>query len=548
MHGEDGDTLVEVLLALIVMSITVVSLLLAFSTAFTASATHRNLAVTDTVLRSVTEQIYAAFQQTPSSAYAACPTGTTAYYNSVLASALTPPPPYDTTYSSSITDVSYWSGSNFSLTPSTCTSGATVPEQLTVNVAGPRGASESTVFVVSGSGQIIVAPSVQLNAPAISSVIAPSTFSGGLAITFSASSNAPAGQSYTAQACLDAAKTVKCVSDPSYQSGVGIYGLIPGTTYYVTVSADASTGFLAATSAVTSATSSGAATSPTVTSVVPSSSAAGALVVSYVGLTTPPSGQTYSVQACTDSSMTLGCVTHANFASGGQLTSLDAGTRYYVIVTADANGPNPASSSVVSSPAAMATVQLSAPSSLAGASSTTTAGVVDVSFAAPTNAPSNQRYSVQACTNIAMTTGCVSQGSTYSGAQITGLTAGTAYYLTVKATSSTGYLSATSAVSNAVKATIALSSPSISSTSSPSSRTATVAFSGSSNAPSGQTYHVTFCTNSSMTVGCTTVNSYTSGTSVSGLTSSVTYYVVITADASAGYLSANSTVKSVVVS
>ncbi|MDE3008472.1 MAG: hypothetical protein KGI14_05530, partial [Acidobacteriota bacterium] len=383
-YGEDGDTLVEVLLALIVMSVTVVSLLLAFSTAFTASATHRNLAVTDTVLRSVNEQVYSAFQQTTSNVYAACPTATASYYNSVLASALTPPAPYDTTYSGSITDVAYWSGSNFSLTSSTCTSGATVPEQLTLSVSGPRGASESTVFVVSGSGQIIVAPSAQLNAPSISSVAAPTGTSGVLAVTYTASSNAPAAQTYTATACLDAAMTLKCVSDASYQSGSGIDGLIPGTTYYLTVTADASTGYLPATSTVTSSTSSGTATSPTVASVLPSSSTVGALVISYVGLTSPPSGQTYSVQACTDSAMTLGCVSESNFTSGSSLTGLSAGTRYYVVVTANANGSNPATSSVVASPAVMATVQLSAPSSLSASSSTTSAGAVDVAFAAPT--------------------------------------------------------------------------------------------------------------------------------------------------------------------
>ncbi|OYV65066.1 MAG: hypothetical protein B7X07_04410 [Actinobacteria bacterium 21-64-8] len=543
--GDDGDTLLEVLIALLVMSITVVSLLVGFSTAFSASATHRNLAVTDTVLRSVTEEVFSAFQQVNSPVYVACPTATTSYYNSELSSALTPPSPYDTSYTGSITQVAYWSGSNFSLDSSTCTSGSTVPQQLTLQVLGPRGASESTVFVISGSGQIIVAPSVQLNAPTISSVATPSATSGVLAITYAASSNAPSGQTYTAKACLDSAMTLQCVSDTSYASGSDISGLIPGSTYYLTISADPSTGYLSATSSQVSAVATGTSSTPTVTSVTSSTTTTGALVVSYVGLSSPPSGQTYSVQACTDSAMSLNCVSQGSFVSGATLGGLAAGSRYYVTVTANSNGSTPASTSVVASPAKLATVQLGAPSSISGSPSTTTAGVIDVSFVAPTNAPSKQSYSGLACTNIAMSTGCVSVSSIYSGAQITGLTPGTSYYFTISALASSGYLSSTSAVSNGVQATTSLTPPSITSTSSPSSGTATIAYSGSSNAPSGQTYTATACTNVSMTLGCLSVNSYVSGASLSGLSSATTYYVTISANASSGYLSATSSVKSV---
>lgn len=542
---DDGDTLLEVLIALLVMSITVVSLLVAFSTAFSASATHRNLAVTDTVLRSVSEQVYSAFEQIDTPVYAACPTATTSYYDSELASALTPPSPYNTSYSGSITQVAYWSGSDFSLLSSTCTSGATVPEQLTLQVLGPRGASESSVFVVSGTGQIIVAPSVQLNSPTISGVTAPSATSGELAITYGASSNAPSAQTYTAKACLDSAMTLQCVSDTSYTSGAGIAGLIAGTTYYVTISADPSTGYLSATSTESSAVASGTSSVPTVTSVTSSTTTTGALVVSFVGLSSPPSGQTYTAEACTDSAMTMHCVSQGTFTSGTTLGGLAPGTHYYVTVTADANGSTPAATSVVASPAKLATEQLSAPSSLSGSPSSTTSGVIDVSFAAPTNAPSSQSYSGVACTNIAMSTGCVSVSSIYSGAQIAGLTAGTTYYFTISALASSGYLGSTSAVSNGVTATTALTSPSISSTSSPSTGTATITYSGSSNAPSGQTYTATACTNASMTLGCLGVNSYVSGASFSGLNSATTYYVTITASASSGYLAAVSSVKSV---
>ncbi len=546
-RGEGGDTLIEVLISMLILSITVVSLLVAFSTAFASSAEHRNLAVTDTVLRSVAEQVYSAFQQTSSPVFAACPTATATYYNSMLTTALQPPSPYTSTYSASITSVYYWSGSNFSLTSSNCTTGTTVPQELTVQVLGPRGQSESVALVMSGSGQIIVAPSVQLNTPSLTSVTAPVSTIGGLTIAYSGSSNAPSGQTYTARACADPSMSVHCTSYTSYVSGTSILGLIPGTMYYVTVTADASTGYIFATSSVSSAVSSGSSTTPTVTSVVPSASSAGSLVVTFAGLTTPPTGQTYTATACTDSAMSLNCVNETSFTSGSIVNGLDAASRYYVTVTANINGSTPATTSIVSSPSELATSQLATPKSVAASSSLSAAGVIDVSFNSPSNAPSNQVYTAEACTNNAMSSGCVTVNSFTTGSQISGLTAGTSYYVTITANASSGYLASTSSVTPAVMATIALTAPSISSTSSGTTGTASISFVGSSNAPSGQTYAANVCTSSTMTSGCSTVNPYASGGTITGLTSGTSYYVTITANGSSGYLAASSTVKSVSV-
>lgn len=534
-------------MSLLILSITVVSLLVAFSTAFASSAEHRNLAVTDTVLRSVAEQVYSAFQQTSSPVFAACPTATATYYNTMLTTALQPPAPYTSTYSASITSVYYWSGSNFSLTSSNCTTGTTDPQELTIQVVGPQGQSESVALVMSGSGQIIVAPSVQLDAPSVTGVTAPTSTIGGLSIVYSASANAPSGQTYTARACTDASMSIYCTSSASYVSGTTILGLIPGTMYYVTVTADASTGYIFATSSVASAASSGSSTTPTVTSVVPSTTTAGSVVVTFAGLTNPPSGQTYTATACLDSAMSLNCVTVTSFTSGSSIGGLDPASRYYVTVTANANGSTPATTSIVSSPAALATSQLAAPSSVAATSSMSAAGVINVSFASPANAPTNQVFTATACTNSAMSSGCVTVNSFTTGEQISGLTAGTTYYVTITANASTGYLVSTSSVTPGVMATIALAAPSISSTSSGSTGTASISYTGSSNAPSGQTYAANVCTSSTMTSGCSTVNSYASGATISGLTSGTTYYVTITANGSSGYLAATSTVKSVSV-
>ncbi|HVA70937.1 MAG TPA: prepilin-type N-terminal cleavage/methylation domain-containing protein [Acidimicrobiales bacterium] len=547
-RGDHGDTLIEVLIALVILSITVVSLLVAFSAAFSSSATHRNLAVTDTVLRSVAEQVYSSFQQTSTPVFVACPTAAPAYYNGALSGALVPPPPYTSSYSASITSVNYWSGADFSLTTSTCTSGTTVPQQLTIQVLGPQGQSESEALVVGGSGQIIAAQSVQINAPIVASVTPPLNTVGGLSVTFTGSSNAPSGQTYNVMACLDPAMSLYCTSNNSYVSGSNILGLIPGTTYYVTVTAPASTGYLSATSSESTAVSSGTTITPTVTSILPSTTLTGTLVITYSGISNPQNGQTYTAMACSNSEMTDNCVSDGAFASGSNIGGLIPGTKYYVTVRADVNGSTPAATSVVSSPAVPATAALIAPSAVVGTPSSTVSGVINVSFTGSSNAPQSQLYTATACTDSAMSNGCVSVNSFTSGAQVAGLTPGTTYYITIGANASRAYLAATSGVTSGVMATVALVAPSISSTSSGAAGTASINYNGSPNAPSGQTYGATLCTSSTMTSGCRTVSPYASGGTITGLTSGTGYYVTISANASTGYLAATSSVGGVSVS
>ena len=60
---EDGDTLVEVLLAIVVLGIAAVALLTAFATAITASSEHRNLASLDSSTRLAANVAIADVQQ-----------------------------------------------------------------------------------------------------------------------------------------------------------------------------------------------------------------------------------------------------------------------------------------------------------------------------------------------------------------------------------------------------------------------------------------------------------------------------------------------------
>ena len=95
---------------------------------------------------------------------------------------------------------------------------------------------------------------------------------------------------------------------------------------------------------------------PTITSVVPSTSTAGAINVSFNGAPNAPANQTYSVKACTDSAMSVNCVTQANFVSGNDVTGLMPGSTYYVAVTAAGSQNFLGSTSPPGGPATMATV------------------------------------------------------------------------------------------------------------------------------------------------------------------------------------------------
>ena len=73
-RSEDGDTLIEVLLAIVVLGLASVALLMAFATSISASAEHRSLTTFDTVLRTASEEAISQIQnQQPNSLFGTCP-------------------------------------------------------------------------------------------------------------------------------------------------------------------------------------------------------------------------------------------------------------------------------------------------------------------------------------------------------------------------------------------------------------------------------------------------------------------------------------------
>ncbi|HVB70872.1 MAG TPA: fibronectin type III domain-containing protein [Acidimicrobiales bacterium] len=527
--GEAGDTLIEVLITMLVVGTAATALLMAFSTAIAASAEHRNLASTDTVLRSVSEKVIAQFNGV-NSVYASCASPGTYNTNSAVQAQLeTAAAPFQ--YTASITQIQYWSGAGFI---NTCTPGSTAPQEITLQVNGPQAAFNHVEFVVSGSGQIISVNDTQLAAPAITSATSSTVNSGAITVAFTGSSNAPAGQTYTVKACVISDPT-NCVTANKFVTGSDVTGLIGGTQYSVTLTADASPGYLAQTSLATTATASAQTPQPTVTSVKPSTSSSGALTILFTQPSGAPNGQPFTAAACTDSGMTANCVAASGFTSGQDLTGLTPGTSYYVTVRADAYDGFIASTSLPFSPPVMATIGLHPPTNVSATASATTGGVLYVTYTGSTNAPSGQTYTATACTNAGMTSNCVSQGNFGSGGPLTGLIAGSTYYATVRADASQGYLGATSAVTPGVALPYQLAVPT-GVTVSPSSGTRKAIRVTFTPSPNGTTYTCNVYSNASLTTLVATQTCTSSGTTISGLKPGQQYWVTVTANASPGYL------------
>ncbi len=410
-----------------------------------------------------------------------------------------------------------------------------------------------TVTANASTGYLVSGPSTQASHPDTVQLASPTqvsanfgTVAGSLAVNFNGASPVPS-QTYTVNTCTDPGMSVACVSVGSYTSGANVTGLSysvgsVGTLYYATVSENGSPGYLASAPSTQSSNSDTSQVgAPTGVSVATSTTSANAIDVTF----SPPSGVTpssYTAVACTDFAMTQNCVSQANYASGSELGGLTGGLSYYATVTAQPPAGFVANTSAVSSSAAVASTQLSAPTITAVTPSTVNAGAIKVTFNPSSPAVAGQTYTLLACTNFQMTQSCVTQLDFVSGTDLTGLTPGGSYYVTVSADPSTGYIGATSAVVGPTSASTQLSAPTgVALGYGSSAGSLRITYSGSSNAPGGETYSLLLCTNAAMNAGCTSNANFPSGSSVTGLAYTAgqagnTYYATVTANATNGYI------------
>jgi prepilin-type N-terminal cleavage/methylation domain-containing protein len=132
-----GDTLIEVLLAVLIIGIASTAVLLTFSEGVAVSGTHRRLSTTDVDARTYAERLASAIDS-GSLAYVAC-AGTNVYAS---------PPGFTPLAGDSVTvtTVSYWNGTAFS---SSCTPSTDLGiQRLAVTVANTNGAATRPIQVI----------------------------------------------------------------------------------------------------------------------------------------------------------------------------------------------------------------------------------------------------------------------------------------------------------------------------------------------------------------------------------------------------------------
>ena len=191
-HDERGDTLLEVLITVLVVSITSVALLLGFSTSISGSAAHRSLVANDVALRTVSQGVYAQVEKQSGPLYYAC---ATSYGTPTPSNEFNAPAGFDVL----VQVTSYWiNGAWVSSVPSGFCNGGSVPatpQQLLITVTTPNNRTLTTTIVVNQPLALVTTfditsmspPSAPPGASAQSVLISGNGFVDGVTGTFSSS-------------------------------------------------------------------------------------------------------------------------------------------------------------------------------------------------------------------------------------------------------------------------------------------------------------------------------------------------------------------------
>jgi type II secretory pathway pseudopilin PulG len=132
-RSEAGDTLIEVLLAIVVLGIAAVAILLAFATSLSGTGEHRTLATFDTALRTVSEEATSQIQQQTTTVFASCGGAAAVQFTNLPSG-----------YTALITSTQYWNGTSF--VSGSCIANA--PELITIKVTSKTGLSYNITTVV----------------------------------------------------------------------------------------------------------------------------------------------------------------------------------------------------------------------------------------------------------------------------------------------------------------------------------------------------------------------------------------------------------------
>jgi hypothetical protein len=182
-----------------------------------------------------------------------------------------------------------------------------------------------------------------------------------------------------------------------------------------------------------------------------------------------------------------------------------------------------------------AIAQLDPPVVTAVAGAASQLAAVTMNYTPSDNAPSDQAYTGYACLDPQLDSNCTLVTPFASGGTIQGLQPGQVYYVAVVATASQDYLDAVSVITSPVAATLQSQTPVI--TNVTGARGLTVTFTDATMAPN-PTYRAAACTDQAMSQKCVTVPSFTSGSTITGVTLGTSYYVTVALASQPGWLGA----------
>jgi hypothetical protein len=153
--SEAGDTLLEVLIAIVVLALASVALIVGFGTSISSSAEHRNLATFDTILAATSQEAISQIQQ-QQSLFQTCPSNPVSFYQgennssqpAVTSLYMAVPSPYSSQYTVTYTGVSYWNVAS-GVYNTNCVVNGYQAQLITITVTkNSTGVSYTNTFVV----------------------------------------------------------------------------------------------------------------------------------------------------------------------------------------------------------------------------------------------------------------------------------------------------------------------------------------------------------------------------------------------------------------
>lgn len=289
--SESGDTLVEILITLMVLGVTSVAIMGAFTMALKATSQYRTVATLNTAITTASQNVLSQIQQQANPLYSSC--ATPSIYNSGSNSVNFGAP---SGYVVQVTDVTYFNSTTGLFTTS-CTPGSTAPQEISLMATSTASGTSASIDVVvdNRSGALLVSTQSQT----LSVSASPSQLPWSSTSTVSASGQSGTGAvSYLVDTGSNGQTSLGSCSVNSAAGVVSAQGA--GTCYvYATIASD---------SAYSAATSSDVAitfTKVPQTLVVSASPSVSNWSTANLGFTAPGTGTvTYQVVGSTGTSLT----------------------------------------------------------------------------------------------------------------------------------------------------------------------------------------------------------------------------------------------------